>query len=68
MSIKLGARSYKLFLGFLMLRVSAAPAAILLELYLALDKFLVLARPVVGAIALGAAQFDELILGHRAAL
>ena len=42
----------------------AAPVAELLELDLSLNKLLVLARPVIDALTLGAGKFDESILGH----
>lgn len=44
--------------------MSPAPFAVLLELYFALHKLAVLARPVVDASTLGAGQFEKLILGH----
>jgi len=46
--------------------MSAAPTTILLELDLALNEFLIFARPIVDATALLAGQFYELILGHSA--
>lgn len=45
-----------------------APFAVLLELYFLGDKLLVLARPVVDALTVSAGEFDELVLGHTAAL
>ena len=48
--------------------LSSAPFAELLELDLFDDKLLILARPIIGAIALGAGKFYELILGHAVAL
>src|SRR3989344_5495401 len=54
----------RLFLRFLVLRVRTAPAAILLEIDFTLNKFLVLARPVVGAAALRTCEFYQLILRH----
>ena len=53
-----------LFLDLLMLLLGLAPLAILLELDLAGDELLVLAAPVVYALAGSAGEFDEFILGH----
>ena len=47
-----------------MLLLGLAPLAILLELDLAGDELLVLAAPVVYALAGSAGEFDEFILGH----
>ena len=44
------------------------PFAILFELYLALYELSILARPIIGATALLACDFYELILRHEAAL
>jgi ADP-ribose pyrophosphatase YjhB (NUDIX family) len=43
----------------------ATPFAPLLEFYFALHELSILARPIVDAAALGAGEFDELILGHN---
>ena len=40
------------------------PFAVLLEFDLARDELLILARPIVGAVALGAGEFEKLILRH----
>jgi len=48
-----------------MLRMSLAPAAILLELDLFGDEFFVLARPIIDAIAFGAGELEKLILRHN---
>ena len=45
--------------------MSLAPFAVLLEIDFALDKLAVLARPVIDAAALGAGQFEKLILRHN---
>jgi len=42
--------------------MNLAPAAILLEFYFARDKLAVLARPIIGATALTAREFEKLIL------
>jgi len=47
-----------------MYRLSPAPLAVLFELYLALHELLVLARPVIDALAFIAREFDESVLGH----
>ena len=47
-----------------MLRVRTAPLAVLLEIDFTLNEFLVLARPIVGAAALRACEFYQLILRH----
>ena len=54
---------------FLLLRLfvdglGAAPLAILFEFDLALHQLFVLGGPVVNALALGALQFYESVLGH----
>ena len=54
-----------LLLSLFMRRVTPTPFAILLKLYFALYKLFVLARPIVGAAALTACDFYELILRHR---
>ncbi len=54
--------SVRLFLGFLVLRVSFAPFAVLFELNFARDKLTVLARPVVDAVALRTRESEKLIL------
>ncbi len=50
-----------------MYKLLLAPLAKFLELDFTLDKFLVLARPIVGALALTTGEFDELflLLGHK---
>jgi hypothetical protein len=53
---------YTLFLGLFVHGLSLAPLAVLFELYFALNLLLVLAGPVVDALALLALQFDESIL------
>ena len=45
-----------------------APFAVFFELDFALDELLILARPIIGARALLARQFYELVLGHAKAL
>ena len=57
-----------LFLGFLMFSMCFTPFAVLFELYLALYELSILARPIIGATALLACDFYELILRHEAAL
>lgn len=47
-----------------MLGVGFTPFTILLELDFALHELLILARPIIGAAALGARDFYQLILGH----
>ena len=47
-----------------MLRVDAAPFAVLFQVNLALDELPVLARPIIDAAALTARYFYELILRH----
>ena len=59
-----GAFVLVLFLDLFMLLLRLAPLAVLLELDLASDKFLVLAAPVVYALAGSAGEFYEFILGH----
>ena len=54
-----------LLLYFLVLGVSLAPFAVLLEIDFALDKLAILARPVINAGTLGAGQFEKLILRHN---
>ena len=54
-----------LFLNLLVLGMSLAPAAILLELDLFGDEFFVLARPIIDAIAFGAGELEKLILRHN---
>jgi len=44
--------------------LSAAPFAIFLELYFALNEFFVLAGPIIYALAGVAGEFDESVLGH----
>ena len=51
-----------LFLGLLMYGMLSVPLAVLLYFNFALDKFPVLARPVVDTSALGAGKSDKLIL------
>ena len=51
-----------LLLGFFVLRVRLTPFAVLLELDFARDKLPVLARPVVGAVALRTCESEKLIL------
>ena len=53
-----------LFFSLLMLSMSATPFAILLQFDLARDKLSILAWPIVGAVALRAGDFYELILRH----
>ena len=53
-----------LFLGFLMHRALHAPLAKFLELNFALNFFLVFLAPVIGALAGGAGELDEAVLGH----
>lgn len=53
-----------LFLSLFVLRMLSAPFAILFDFNLALHKLLVLARPIVNAIACLARQFYQLILRH----
>jgi hypothetical protein len=57
-----------LFLSFLVNSAFLAPFAVLLKLNLLSDKLLILARPIVGALAGRALQFDELVLGHEATI
>ena len=45
-----------------MLRVGLAPFAVLFELYFARDELPILARPIVDPTALGAREFEKLIL------
>ena len=54
-----------LLLCFLVLGMSLTPLTVLLEIDFALDKLAVLARPVIDAAALGAGQFEKLILRHN---
>ena len=49
----------------LMLRMQLAPAAILLELDLLGDELLILARPIIDAVAFGAGELEKLILRHN---
>ena len=56
------ARGFLLFFDFLMLSLLLTPFAILLEFNLSSDKFLVLAAPVVDALASSAGQFDQFVL------
>ena len=58
----------ELFLRLLVLGHRAVPLTPFLELYFALDKLLVLARPIVDAAAFSAREFYELILGHETRL
>lgn len=44
--------------------MSATPFAVLLQFNFARNELAVLTRPIVNAVALGARQFDELVLGH----
>ena len=53
-----------LFLDLFMLLLSLAPLAVLVEFDLASDELLVLAAPVVDALAGAAGQFDEFVLRH----
>ncbi len=54
----------KLLLGFLMYRVLLAPVAILLDFDLSLDLLLVLARPIVHALAGRTLKLNEVVLAH----
>lgn len=47
-----------------MLLLGLAPFAVLLELDLSCDELLVLAAPVVYALAASACELDEFVLGH----
>jgi hypothetical protein len=47
---------------------SPAPFAVLFELYFAHDQLLVLARPIVDALAFAALKLDEPVLRHRKVL
>ncbi len=48
-----------------MLRVFAAPRAMLIQLEAGLELFLVLERMIIRAFARLAFKFDEIILGHK---
>jgi len=56
--------SLSLLLRFFVLRVDAAPFAVLFQVDLALDKLPILARPIIDAAALAARYFYQLILRH----
>ena len=45
--------------------LGAAPVAELFKLYLAGNQLLIFGAPIVNALALGALQFDESVLGHE---
>ena len=53
-----------LFLDLLVLALNLAPLAILLEFDLASDELLVLARPVVDALASSTGEFYKFVLRH----
>ena len=55
---------YLLFFDLLVDGALLAPFAILLELDLLDHELAVFARPIVGPLADGAAELDELVLGH----
>lgn len=54
--------AFSLFLNFFMFLLGFTPFAILFELDLSCDEFLVLAAPVVNALASAAGEFDQFVL------